>query len=108
VGRCFNVLFGLINAVTTWGTRLGATKGGAAKLREGVSIYYNLSSRGRAAWNGKNTGKLPRETQLHIQNARLGAQQADLLDTRLRVRYEAFDRQAMLTAGLAADTPLSP
>ena len=51
----------------------------AAKLREGVSIYYNLSSRGRAAWNGKNTKKLPRETQLHIHNARLGAQQADIL-----------------------------
>ena len=52
----------------------------AAKLREGVSIYYNLSSRGRAAWNGRNTKKLPRETQLHIYNARLGAQQADILE----------------------------
>ena len=52
----------------------------AAKLREGVSIYYNLSSRGRAAWNGRNTKKLPRETQLHIYNARLGAQQAGMLE----------------------------
>jgi hypothetical protein len=52
----------------------------ATRLREGVSIYYNLSSRGRAAWNGKNTRKLPRETQLHIHNARLGAQQADILE----------------------------
>jgi hypothetical protein len=49
-----------------------------------VSIYYNLSSRGRAAWNGRNTKKLPRETQLHIQNARAGAQQADLLNAQLR------------------------
>jgi hypothetical protein len=56
----------------------------AEKLREGVSIYYNLSSRGRAVWNGKNTRKLPRETQLHIQNARAGAQQADLLEAQLR------------------------
>lgn len=52
----------------------------AAKLREGVSIYYNLSSRGRAAWNGRNTRKLPRETQRHIHNARLGAQQAAILE----------------------------
>lgn len=61
------------------GLKLGADER-AAKLREGVSIYYNLSSRGRAAWNGKNTRKLPRETQLHIHNARLGAQQADILE----------------------------
>jgi hypothetical protein len=56
----------------------------AEKLREGVSIYYNLSSRGRSAWNGRNTRKLPRETQLHIYNARLGAREADLLDTELQ------------------------
>jgi hypothetical protein len=65
------------------GLKLGADER-AAKLREGVSIYYNLSSRGRAAWNGKNTNKLPRETQLHIQNARFGARQAELLEARLR------------------------
>jgi hypothetical protein len=58
----------------------------AARLREGVSIYYNLSSRGRAAWNGRNTRKLPRETQLHIQNARIGAMQADLLEAQLGAR----------------------
>jgi hypothetical protein len=69
----------------------------AEKLREGVSIYYNLSSRGRAAWNGKNTRKLPRETQLHIQNARVGAMQADLLDARLR---GAGDGESIITAGL--------
>lgn len=56
----------------------------AEKLREGVSIYYNLSSRGRSAWNGRNTRKLPRETQLHIYNARLGARQADQLEAQLR------------------------
>ena len=56
----------------------------AEKLREGVSIYYNLSSRGRAVWNGRNTMRLPVETRLHIQNARIGAQQAALLDSQLR------------------------
>ena len=56
----------------------------AAKLREGVSIYYNLSSRGRAAWDGRNTHKLPPETNRHIQNARLGAQQAAFLDAQLQ------------------------
>jgi hypothetical protein len=57
----------------------------AMKLREGISIYYNLSSRGRAVWNGHNTRRLPRETQLHISNARAGALQADLLEAQLRM-----------------------
>ncbi|MDB5883527.1 MAG: hypothetical protein JWP43_3405 [Ramlibacter sp.] len=56
----------------------------AQRLREGVSIYYNLSSRGRSAWNGSNTRKLPRETQLHIYNSRLGAREADQLEAGLR------------------------
>jgi hypothetical protein len=56
----------------------------ADKLREGVSIYYNLSTKGRAAWNGKNTHKLPRATSHHIRNARLGAQEAAFLDTQLQ------------------------
>jgi len=56
----------------------------AAKLREGISIYYNLSTRGRNAWDGRNTAKLPRETQLHIQNARIGAQQAEFFDAQLQ------------------------
>jgi hypothetical protein len=34
----------------------------ADKLREGISIYYNLSTRGRNAWNGLNTDDLPIET----------------------------------------------
>jgi hypothetical protein len=57
----------------------------AMKLREGISIYYNLSSRGRSVWNGNNTRRLPRETQLHILNARTGALQADLLEVQLRM-----------------------
>jgi hypothetical protein len=56
----------------------------AEKLREGVSIYYNLSSRGRAEWNGRNTENLPIETNRHIQNARLGAKEATSLDAQLR------------------------
>ena len=52
----------------------------AEKLREGVSIFYNLSTRGRNRWNGKNTEKLPIETRLHIRNARTGARYAAELD----------------------------
>ena len=55
----------------------------AEKLREGVSIYYNLSTKGRNAWNGRNTAKLPRETQRHIENARIGAQEAAWVEARL-------------------------
>ena len=48
----------------------------AAKLREGVSIYYNLSVKGRNQWNGLNTAKLPIETRRHIRNVRSGAREA--------------------------------
>jgi hypothetical protein len=75
------------------GLRLDAAER-AARLREGVSIYYNLSSRGRAAWNGQNTRKLPRETQLHIQNARIGAMQADVLEAQLDARNSRWARVA--------------
>ncbi|WP_048439869.1 lytic transglycosylase domain-containing protein [Caenimonas sp. SL110] len=70
----------------------------AQKLREGVSIYYNLSTKGRNTWNGKNTEKLPRETQLHIANARNGAVEAALIDAQQRVTR---------VTGRAADTVAS-
>ena len=56
----------------------------ARKLREGVSIYYNLSSKGRSIWNGTNTAKLPIETRRHIANARVGAQKAAELEEQLQ------------------------
>lgn len=53
----------------------------ADKIREGVSIYYNLSIKGRNKWNGVNTAQLPVETQRHIRNTRQGAEKAvDLAD----------------------------
>jgi soluble lytic murein transglycosylase-like protein len=48
----------------------------AAKLREGVSVHYNLSIKGRNKWNGLNTAQLPVETQRHIRNAAAGAKEA--------------------------------
>ncbi|MEJ5988717.1 hypothetical protein WG902_01870 [Ramlibacter sp. PS3R-8] len=48
----------------------------ALKMREGVSIYYNLSVKGRNKWDGTNTTDLPIETQRHIQNVRTGAEKA--------------------------------
>jgi soluble lytic murein transglycosylase-like protein len=48
----------------------------AQKLREGVSVYYNLSVKGRNKWDGLNTAQLPVETQRHIQNVREGAEKA--------------------------------
>lgn len=56
----------------------------AAKLREGVSIYYNLSTKGRQAWNGVNTARLPVETRRHINNAARGAREAATLEARLQ------------------------
>jgi hypothetical protein len=63
------------------GLKLGAVER-AEKLREGVSIFYNLSTKGRNRWNGKNTAKLPIETQLHIRNARTGARFAAELEAK--------------------------
>jgi hypothetical protein len=54
------------------------------KLREGISVYYNLSSRARNNWNGLNTDELPVQTQRHIINAELGAKEAALLEAQLR------------------------
>jgi hypothetical protein len=51
----------------------------ALKVREGVSIYYNLSVKGRNKWDGSNADELPVETQRHIRNARAGAQEAKQL-----------------------------
>jgi soluble lytic murein transglycosylase-like protein len=48
----------------------------AAKIREGVSVYYNLSVKGRNKWDGINTAQLPFETQRHITNVREGAEKA--------------------------------
>ena len=53
----------------------------AEKIREGVSIYYNLSVKGRNKWDGVNTAQLPFETRRHIRNTRTGAEKAsDLAD----------------------------
>lgn len=86
------------------GLKLGAEER-AEKLREGVSIYYNLSSRGRAAWNGRNTRKLPRETRLHIRNARAGAREAAFLEAQLpAAKSEPEEGEAILTAGMPSGT----
>ncbi|HVZ46675.1 MAG TPA: hypothetical protein VHA82_22910 [Ramlibacter sp.] len=55
-----------------------------AKLREGLSVYYNLSSKGRSQWNGLNTAKLPIETRRHISNAAQGAREAQTLEAEVR------------------------
>jgi hypothetical protein len=57
----------------------------AVKLREGVSIYYNLSVKGRNKWDGLNTAQLPIETQRHIRNVRAGAEEAAALAETLDV-----------------------
>lgn len=70
----------------------------ARKLREGVSIYYNLSSKGRSVWNGRNTAKLPVETRRHIANARIGAREAAELEQELAADKGSLDLRGMMTA----------
>lgn len=72
----------------------------AAKLREGVSIYYNLSTKGRNQWNGMNTAKLPIETRRHISNAARGAREAASLEARLQqMREQGRDTASNGTQG---------
>jgi hypothetical protein len=70
----------------------------ARKLREGVSIYYNLSSKGRSVWDGTNTAKLPVETRRHIANARVGAREAGELEDQLREVRARVGQPGMMTA----------
>jgi len=70
----------------------------AEKLREGVSIYYNLSVKGRNKWNGLNTAKLPVETQRHIANARLGAREAAELEAQLAALKSRIGQPGVMTA----------
>lgn len=72
----------------------------ALKLREGVSIYYNLSTKGRNEWNGLNTAKLPIETRRHIANARLGAREAAELEAQLRQLKGRMTQPGTVTAAL--------
>ena len=82
--------------------RLGQ-KERAARLREGISIYYNLSSRGRDAWDGRDASRLPAATHAHIRNAREGAKEAALIEAQARVLEAAAKREQGLIA--AADEP---
>ncbi|MDB5856692.1 MAG: hypothetical protein JWQ76_381 [Ramlibacter sp.] len=76
----------------------------ASKLREGVSIYYNLSSKGRNAWNGRNTAKLPFETRRHIANARLGAREAAELEEQLAELKGRMSGSGVMTASYTTRT----
>jgi len=73
----------------------------AARLREGISIYYNLSSRGREAWDGRDASRLPAATNAHIRNAREGAKEAALFEAQARVLEAAAKRERGLVAAAA-------
>lgn len=53
------------------------------KIREGISVYYNLSTAGRRAWNGVNTDQMPIETQRHILNTKDGANLAASIEKKI-------------------------
>ena len=74
----------------------------AEKLREGVSVFYNLSTRGRNRWNGKNLNQLPRETQRHIANTRAGVQEAALIEAQLLAGNTTGEAAGRLVAVAAA------
>ena len=72
----------------------------AARLREGISVYYNLSSRARQRWNGL-THTLPVETRRHISNVRAGIEQAERLETGTGPSNETLMATAAATARMS-------
>lgn len=76
----------------------------AQALREGVSVYYNLSTAARHRWDGRNVHHLPEETQRHIKATREGAKDAAWLDAKLHKHQQR--EQARLQA--APTQPASP
>lgn len=71
----------------------------AEKLREGISVYYNLSSAGRRAWNGQNAHELPQATQHHIANAKDGRLLAAIVDKKVQ-RLQAQNIQTEQPASM--------
>ena len=79
----------------------------AERLRHGVSIFYNLSTRGRNRWDGTNYFDMPLETQLHIENTAHGARIAARMD---RTRSSPTPRQveSLKTAFHPAKSHMEP
>jgi hypothetical protein len=75
----------------------------AARLREGISIYYNLSSRGREAWDGRDASRLPAATHAHIRNAREGAREAAVIEAQVRALEAAARREQQGLVAAAAE-----
>lgn len=79
----------LMKEAATWsryklsGLRLGKHEK-SQKMREGISVYYNLSSAGRRLWDGTNTEQMPVETQRHIFNTKDGANLAGSIEKKIQ------------------------
>lgn len=94
------------------GLQLDATER-ARRLRAGVSVYYNLSTRARERWNGSDDSALPIETLRHIRNVRAGALEAEALQSgqrgidlqALAAAVPALAPQPLVRAVLAASEP---
>jgi hypothetical protein len=61
------------------------------RLREGISVYYTLSTRTRSEWDGLNSDSMPAETRRHIHNARQGASIAGRLEGSLHARAPSVE-----------------
>lgn len=98
--EALNASAALLKEAAQWSrskVRAAGIKGGPLfkeKFRDGVSIYYNLSTRARNAWDGMNINGLPVETQHHIKNTRQGARIAVRMERELKDKLKATDWQS--------------
>lgn len=95
--EALNASAALLKEAAQWSrikVRNAGIKSGALfneKMRDGVSIYYNLSTKARNTWDGRSTAELPVETQRHISNTRQGTRIAARMERELKDRLDGFD-----------------
>lgn len=80
-------------------------------LRDGISVYYNLSSKKRAEWDGTNNHEMPYATQRHIENVKDGVALAHRYEKALNDKNRQTQslnqtRPQSLTSALPANSSL--
>lgn len=87
-------------------SRLGLRGGDRHEaLRDGISVYYNLSSKKRAEWDGTNNHQMPYATQRHIENVKDGAALASRHERTLIKESKQQDTKKNEMVASTSETP---
>lgn len=72
-----------------------------------ISVYYNLSTKARNAWDGLSTSTLPVETQRHEANSQDGRRLADRLGADRQIYEKVLGKEARMRGAAAAASAAS-